>query len=166
MKYSEYIVSSEWRNKHREFLQKAGYRCAFSGLKIGKGKRYACHHMHYENLGNENYGRDIVCLHPWFHKWVIHGLLSGFKRPSQQKIYPNTAQTIAHAWCLLPAIVKLGLIGSGAWLLLTVHSPLTELSRSSHSTYIWATSSQFVMRSAAKLARGSAKRPSHKVRKV
>jgi hypothetical protein len=37
---------------------------------------------------------DVICLCPFAHSFIIHGLLSGFKRPSQQRKYPNKAQAI------------------------------------------------------------------------
>lgn len=149
MNYRDYITSSEWRDKHKGFLQKSGYRCAFSGLRIGKGKRYNCHHMHYENLGDEEYGRDIICLHPWFHRWVIHGILSGFKSTTKQKTYPNTPQQIAHAWCCLPGIGKMGLMGFILWLGIT-----SALAPASPRRQVkpWGTSTQFVLKSAHKVS--------------
>jgi hypothetical protein len=53
---------------------------------------------------------DVVCVHPWVHKWILHGILSGFKRPSQQKSYPNTAQKLAHYWCCQPVMVRAALV--------------------------------------------------------
>lgn len=107
MDYKSYITSQEWRLKHPIFLKKAGYRCSmFPWLKVGRGRRYNCHHMHYRNLGDERYRRDIICLSPFAHNVIIHGLASGFKRPSQQKNYPNTAQKILHLWCVLPIVLK------------------------------------------------------------
>lgn len=53
MNYSQYIVSSQWRSKHKEFLKRSHYRCAFFPfIKVGRGKRYNCHHMSYKNLGS------------------------------------------------------------------------------------------------------------------
>lgn len=105
MDYRSYIVSPEWRGKHKEFLKRSRYRCAFFPLLSVK-KRYNCHHMNYENLGSEQLWVDVVVLHPWIHKWIIHGLLSGFKRPSQQKNYPNAAQRLAHFWCCQPPLLR------------------------------------------------------------
>lgn len=107
MDYKTYITSSEWRNKHKDFLKRSRYRCAFFPfIKVGKGKRYNCHHMNYENLGNEQLWVDVICLCPFVHNFIIHGLLSGFKRPSQQKNYPNAAQRLAHGWCCQPVIIR------------------------------------------------------------
>lgn len=113
MNYRDYIISPEWRNKHPDFLKRSRYRCAFSLLRVGKGKRYNCHHMNYENLGDEELWRDVIVLHPWIHKWIIHGILSGFKRPSQQKNYPNLAQQAAHAWCCTPVLIRAIWFGLG-----------------------------------------------------
>jgi hypothetical protein len=111
LKYSEYIVSPHWREKHALFLKKGGYRCSFMPwLKIGKGKRYACHHtgLGYQNLGQEFYGRDVLIMHPKVHMWFIHGILSGFKSASRQRSpYPNTGQKLVHAFCRLPVVVKM-----------------------------------------------------------
>lgn len=111
MDYRTYITSSEWRGKHKGFLKRSHHRCSFSLLPIGKtikGKYfgYAIHHMNYDNLGDEQLWIDVIALHPFIHRWIIHGLLSGFKRPSQQKNYPNTAQRLAHFWCCQPVIVR------------------------------------------------------------
>ena len=107
MNYREYITSPEWRDKHKDFLKRSHYRCAFFPfIKVGKKARYNCHHMNYENLGDEQLWVDVICLCPFAHSFIIHGLLSGFRRPSQQKSYPNTAQRLAHGWCCQPVIVR------------------------------------------------------------
>lgn len=107
MNYQSYIVSPEWRGKHKEFLRRSRYRCSFFPfIKVGRKHRYNCHHMNYENLGNERLWVDVIVVCPFVHQFIIHGLLSGFKRPSQQKIYPNTAQKIAHFWCCQPVMVR------------------------------------------------------------
>jgi hypothetical protein len=107
MNYAKYIVSSEWRDKHKDFLKRSHYRCAFfPWVRVGRGKRYNCHHMNYENLGDEQLWVDVICLCPFVHKFIIHGLLSGFRRPSQQKNYPNAAQRLAHFWCCQPVAVR------------------------------------------------------------
>jgi hypothetical protein len=115
--YKTYITSPEWRNKHKPWLKRSKYRCAFSGLTIGrtiKGKYfgYAVHHMKYENLGDETLWVDVICLHPLIHRLIVHGILSGFKRPSQQAHYPNKAQQVFHYWCTLPHLVRVALIGA------------------------------------------------------
>lgn len=105
--YRDYIVSPEWRGKHKDWLKESGYRCSmFPWIKVGKGKRYHCHHMRY-NLGEEVLWEDVIVVSPLAHKHIIHGILSGYKRPSQQKGgYPNTAQRLAHLWCCLPHNLK------------------------------------------------------------
>lgn len=105
MDYRAYIISPEWRGKHKGFLKRSHYRCAFLPF-LSLRKRYNCHHMNYNNLGEEELWEDVICVHPWIHRWILHGILSGFKRPSQQKNYPNFAQRTAHAWCCLPVMVK------------------------------------------------------------
>lgn len=107
MNYKHYITSQEWRLKHKDFLKSSHYRCAFfSWIKVGKKHRYNVHHMNYKRLGDERLWHDVICLCPFAHSFIIHGLLSGFRRPSQQKNYPNTAQRLAHAWCCLPVILR------------------------------------------------------------
>lgn len=107
MDYKTYIYSSEWRDKHKEFLKRSHYRCAFFPfIKVGKKARYNCHHMNYENLGDEELWIDVICLCPFAHSFIIHGILSGFRRPSQQKNYPNAAQRLAHFWCCQPVMVR------------------------------------------------------------
>jgi hypothetical protein len=78
----------------------------FPWIKCGKGKRYNCHHMNYDNLGDEQLWKDVIVLSPFAHTWIIHRILSGFKRPGKQKSYPNTPQRIAHAWCCTPVVVR------------------------------------------------------------
>jgi hypothetical protein len=110
MNYKTYITSTEWRSKHKDFLKSSHYRCAFfPWVKVGKKHRYNVHHMNYENLGSERLWVDVICVCPFAHSFIIHGLLSGFKRPSQQKRIPNTAQRLAHAWCCLPVSLRGGL---------------------------------------------------------
>ena len=107
MDYRSYITSNEWRSKHKYFLKSSHYRCAFfPWVKVGRKARYNVHHMNYKNLGNERLWVDVVCLCPFVHSFIIHGLLSGFKRPSQQRSYPNTAQRLAHLWCCMPVLMR------------------------------------------------------------
>jgi hypothetical protein len=49
---------------------------------------------------------DVIVVCPFAHKFILHGILSGFKRPSQQKSYPNTAQRLAHYWCCQPVMIR------------------------------------------------------------
>ena len=108
--YRAYITSSEWRDKHKDFLKRSHYRCSmFPFIKVGKKARYNVHHMNYENLGDEQLWVDVICLCPFAHSFIIHGILSGFRRPSQQKNYPNAAQRLAHGWCCQPVMVRGGL---------------------------------------------------------
>ena len=109
--YHEYIISEEWRSKHPGFLAEARYQCAaMPWVKVGRGSFYRCHHLHYNTLGRERYWFDVVCLSPFVHDLIVHGILSGGKKPSQQEIYPNTAQQYFHAWCRLPVWAKYGAI--------------------------------------------------------
>lgn len=111
MNYKTYITSQEWRSKHKDFLKDSHHRCAFFPfIKVGKKARYNVHHMNYKNLGSERLWTDVVCLCPFAHTFIIHGVLSGFRRPSQQKNYPNTAQKIAHMWCCQPVFLRSALM--------------------------------------------------------
>lgn len=105
--YREYIISDSWRSLHPIFLEKSKHRCSmFPWVKCGKRRRYNIHHMNYNNLGDEQLWKDVVVVSPFAHKWIIHGILSGFKRPRHQKVYPNKYQQAAHFWCCLPLIIK------------------------------------------------------------
>lgn len=105
--YRVYITSPEWRDKHKDFLKRSHYRCSmFPFIKVGKKHRYNCHHMNYDNLGSEELWVDVICLCPFAHSFIIHGILSGFRRPSQQKCYPNKAQQLAHFWCCQPVLIR------------------------------------------------------------
>lgn len=109
MNYREYIISKEWRQKHKAWLVRSHYRCSmFPWLSLKKA--YNIHHMNYRNLGQEKLYRDVIPLSKFAHSFVIHGILSGFKRPSQQTKYPNKAQQIAHAWCCVPVWVRFSVV--------------------------------------------------------
>ena len=111
MKSSNYITSTEWRSKHKQFFKSSHYRCAFfPWVKVGRKNRYNVHHMNYRNLGNERLWVDVICLSTFAHSFIIHGILSGFRRPSQQKNYPNTAQRLAHMWCCIPVVIRMALV--------------------------------------------------------
>ncbi len=124
-RYREYLYSKEWQNNHRVWLKKANHRCCIlPWLKLGqvKGKYhpYSIHHTNYENLGSEKFGHDVLPVSRFTHRFIIHGVLSGFKRPSEQKIYPNLPQRIAHNWGRLvlnrPAqCLLIGLLASLVW---------------------------------------------------
>ncbi|MBW4692229.1 MAG: hypothetical protein KME27_10730 [Lyngbya sp. HA4199-MV5] len=70
------------------------------------------HHLDYRNLGHETYWWDVLVLSPAAHDWLIHGLLSGWKRPRQQKHYPNLPQRLAHNWGRLPCSLKMLLVAA------------------------------------------------------
>lgn len=117
--YASYIVSPEWRDKLPTWLKLADHRCSLfpwmivgKKVSVGKGKRvykpYAAHHMHYENQGAELYGRDVIILSKFAHKYIIHGICSGFKSAGKQKTpYPNLAQRMLHGWCVQATVIKL-----------------------------------------------------------
>ena len=111
MNYNDYLNSSHWHNKTKAWRTIAFGRCAMFPFIRG----YHCHHVSYKNFGNEKYKRDIVVLSPFAHKFIIHGVLSGFKRPNEQKKYPNIFQRIAHLWCQIPLKMTTALV---IWVLL------------------------------------------------
>ena len=85
--YRTYITSDNWYSKHLAWLKAVGYRCTMlPWIRIGKGRRYAIHHMNYKNLSNERLGRDVVPLSPFAHNFVIHGVLTWFKSAGKQGI--------------------------------------------------------------------------------
>jgi hypothetical protein len=97
--YHSYFTSSAWRARHPDWLNAVGNRCTlFPWLKIGHGRLYAIHHLHYRNLGNERLGRDVLPLSKFAHQRIIHGLLSGDKSAAEQRRYPNLAQQLVHEW--------------------------------------------------------------------
>lgn len=54
--YHEYIKSSEWKNKREERLIIDGYKCVICKSE----ENLSVHHLHYENLGNENAQHDLL----------------------------------------------------------------------------------------------------------
>lgn len=115
VQYSSYICSQKWQEKQKQFLKETGYRCSFLGSIIGKkfkGKYrgYNLHHMNYKNLGDERLWIDVILVSSWVHTFIIHGVLSGFKRPSQQKSYPNLPQRCFHFWCCQPHLLRVTLM--------------------------------------------------------
>ena len=109
--YGSYIRSDRWRSKHPEWLRRSRYRCSMFpwiviGRDFGNYHPYRIHHTHYKTLGKERLWLDVLPLSPVAHNWIIHGLLSGWRSPSQQRHYPNAAQQLAHLWCRLPILVK------------------------------------------------------------
>jgi len=117
--YGTYIKSNDWYAKHTTWLKAVGYRCSmFPWVKIGRGRKYRIHHLHYRNLGSERLRRDVVPLCPFAHDFIIHGILSGFRSAGKQKRYPNLAQRAVHLWCIqrlwMKGLLMLGLV---AWLI-------------------------------------------------
>ncbi len=97
--YQSYIQTDQWRSRHSEWLRAVGYRCTLlPWIRIGRGRPYAVHHLHYANLGNERLGRDVLPVSKFAHQVIIHGLLSWGKPAGQQRRYPNLGQQIAHTW--------------------------------------------------------------------
>jgi hypothetical protein len=47
-------------------------------------------HLHRKLvLGDERLWVDVIVVCPFVHNFILHGLLSGFRRPSQQKSTPT-----------------------------------------------------------------------------
>lgn len=114
--YHTYIKSNNWYSKHKGWLAAVGNRCTmFPWVQVGKGHRYAIHHMNYKNLGDEKLGRDVIPLCPFAHDYVIHGILSGFKSAGKQRNYPNLAQRLVHFWCVQRLWFKTILILLALW---------------------------------------------------
>lgn len=105
MNYHAYIVSTEWRAKHKPWLKACG-RCPITFRRLGGGRgKYNIHHTHYQSLGKERLWWDVIPLSKWVHDFIVHGILSGFKRPSQQRNYPNLAQRLFHNYCRLTMLL-------------------------------------------------------------
>lgn len=70
MPYSEYLRTPEWRDRRRQEIQAAEYKCANCGRRT---TRLQVHHLTYERRGNEH-PDDLVVLCPHCHAQE-HGLL-------------------------------------------------------------------------------------------
>jgi len=99
MNYAQYIRSNEWAYKAMKFKIMA----CFWRLSLLPLFGHA-HHIHYRNLGNEKYLRDIIIVGPFMHMTIIHGLLSLWQRPSEQQDFPNILQDLVHVVYQIPAI--------------------------------------------------------------
>src|SRR3569832_1942063 len=99
MDYKSYIVSSEWRSKHKGFLKRSHYRCSFFPfIKCGKKGRYNVHHMNYEKQSSEHLRVDVIVVCPFVHNFILHNKHKKKKQPTQQKQKPKTTQKKAHCW--------------------------------------------------------------------
>lgn len=47
--YKKYVSTKEWRAKRRAIFERDNYRC----VKCSSNKRLCCHHLTYDNLGDE-----------------------------------------------------------------------------------------------------------------
>lgn len=54
--YYAYIISDEWKEKRKDFLEDCGYECEECG-----GRANQCHHLTYDNFGDETED-DVECL--------------------------------------------------------------------------------------------------------
>lgn len=103
--------NKNWLSKHPNWLKKSKHRCAmFPWISIsqvrGKYYPYDVHHTNYKRVGDERYWFDVLPLSRFAHRQIMHGILSGFKRPRQQKYYPNFFQSLAHHWCRLMLLLR------------------------------------------------------------
>ena len=107
--YTEYICSKDWLEKHPKWLRSFGRCSAFLFIPLGKSddgyRSYNIHHIHYKTLGRERLWWDVVPLSLFAHHHIFHGVLSFYKRPSDQRTYPNLLQRVFHAWCRLMILI-------------------------------------------------------------
>ena len=84
--YNEYIRSSKWRRKRKQFFESNMWKTYPEGLKAGKFVCYCCgsedrldlHHRTYKRFGNENIATDLICVcrlcHDRIHKLQKSGV--------------------------------------------------------------------------------------------
>ena len=73
--YAEYIQSQEWKDKSKEFVEKAG-ECKICGTT----KRLSSHHNNYSCLGEETFADiDILC-------WNCHTTKAHVYAPNKTKL--------------------------------------------------------------------------------
>ncbi len=116
LSYQDYLKSSLWRSRHKDWLQRTHNRCQlFPWVRVGsiRGKYhpYAIHHMHinaYRRQGREFWNRDVIVLSPFAHDFIFHWLVSGGKRKVRyQKDFPNIAQRSLNWWCRVMGLILL-----------------------------------------------------------
>lgn len=73
--YKKYMTSPAWAAKKEERLQIDDYRCVMCGRSVDHCRSMQCHHITYQNLGNENVLNDLVTVCGSCHK-KLHGYLS------------------------------------------------------------------------------------------
>ena len=66
--YQEYINSKEWEETRARIFKRDNYHCVICGT----GKNLSCHHITYENLGNEK-DADLITICQDCHNKEIHG---------------------------------------------------------------------------------------------
>lgn len=103
--YHEFMYSNKWRQFQKHCLTASHHRCAFTHVRL---THYNIHHTHYHTFGGaERYWFDCIPLHPWVHDHIVHGVLSGWKRPRQQRHYPNLPQRVFHSLCRLNLLMRI-----------------------------------------------------------
>ncbi|NEO43181.1 MAG: hypothetical protein F6K55_03285 [Moorea sp. SIO4A3] len=138
--YYSYIKSPFWRNKRTSFFKSAGKRCQLTGILLNQ--KYHAHHCSYDNLGNEQFNKDVIILHPFVHRYIFHYLLSGgIRKPGQQKNYPNKAQEIARCICVTSWLSRLTILSSLIAIAVGFTPAVTDLIRSDYNSpvvgYVW-----------------------------
>lgn len=66
LRYSDYLLSPEWRQKRRQKLNLVNYRCEQCGY-LARMRDLHVHHLTYERLGDENLDEDLEVLCRWCH---------------------------------------------------------------------------------------------------
>jgi 5-methylcytosine-specific restriction endonuclease McrA len=67
--YQQYLQSSQWKNKRRKVLQRAGYKCEKCGAN---GSSLQIHHLTYERIFNER-SSDLQAVCDRCHR-RLHGI--------------------------------------------------------------------------------------------
>ena len=111
--YRDRIQSQQWRQFSRACHDAVGGRCCL--LPWLKAERQSAHHLNYKRVGREWFWADALPLSRFAHHYIIHGLLSLGKRPSQQGRgkFPNYFQWVAHQVMRVNAIALV--VFAGAW---------------------------------------------------
>ena len=60
-RYQHYLCSDQWKERRREFIADADWRCEVCG---DERPDLTVHHLHYETLGSEEKHDVLVCCEP------------------------------------------------------------------------------------------------------
>lgn len=83
-KYLKYLYSSTWKDKRREALRLAGYRCCVCGTT----NNLNVHHKHYKTLYRENPAEDLLVVCRIHHR-MEHGIRNGLESKDVRTIPPT-----------------------------------------------------------------------------